>query len=199
MFEPTDKLVIRLAAADVMTRPTLGNLTPGISINVAGRQPHRHGRQSQARAVPRATYDAAVEYYFGSGSLLSVALFQKNIQSFIQTQSTTGVFTGNSFGLPDSLAIAACGALYPATCNPASNNWVFSFPANTPGGKLRGFEINYQQPLRFLPGFLKNTGILLNYTQVTSNIKYLNGAGVVVVVAPLTNLSKRSANATLLL
>ena len=90
-------------------------------------------------------------------------------------------FTGNPFGLPDSLAIAACGALYPATCNPASNNWVFSFPANTPGGKLRGFEINYQQPFRFLPRFLKNTGVLLNYTQVTSNIKYLNGAGVVVV------------------
>ncbi|MEO5493619.1 MAG: TonB-dependent receptor [Sphingomonas sp.] len=196
VFEPTDKLVIRLAAADVMTRPTLGNLTPGVAVNVSGANRTVAVGNPKLEPFRARTYDAAIEYYFGQGSLLSVALFQKNIQSFIQTQSTTGVYTGNALGLPDSLAIAACGNLFPATCNPASNNWVFSFPANTPGGKLRGFEINYQQPLRFLPGFLKNTGLLLNYTQVTSDIKYLNGAGVVVVTAPLTNLSKRSANAT---
>ncbi|MES2441551.1 MAG: TonB-dependent receptor [Pseudomonadota bacterium] len=196
VFEPTSQLTLRVAAADVMTRPNLGNLTPGVSVNVSGA--NRTVTVGNPRLEPfRArTYDAAIEYYFGQGSLISVALFQKNIESFIQTQSQTGVYTGNSLGLPDSLAIAACGALFPATCNPASNNWVFSFPANTPGGKLRGFEVNYQQPLRFLPGFLRNTGLLLNYTQVSSDIKYLNGAGVVVVTAPLTNLSKKSANGT---
>ncbi|MDB5678873.1 TonB-dependent receptor [Sphingomonas bacterium] len=194
VIEPTDKLLIRLAAADVMTRPSLGSLTPGVAVNVSGA--NRTVTVGNPKLAPfRArTYDAAIEYYFGSGSLISVALFQKNIQSFIQTQSSTSTFTGNSLGLPDSLATAACGAT--PNCAPGLNNWTFSFPANTPGGKLRGFEINYQQPLRFLPGFLKNTGILLNYTQVTSNIQYLNGAGVVVVTAPLTNLSKRSANAT---
>jgi TonB-dependent receptor len=194
LFEPTRQITIRLAAADVMTRPNLGNLTPGVSVNVSGA--NRTVTVGNPKLAPfRArTYDAAVEYYFGQGSLISVAAFQKNISSFIQTQSSTGTFTGNSLGLPDSLAIAACGAT--SGCAPGLNNWTFSFPANTPGGKLTGFEINYQQPLRFLPGFLKNTGLLLNYTQVASTIKYLNGAGVVVVTAPLTNLSKRSANAT---
>lgn len=194
LFEPTSKITIRLAAADVMTRPNLGNLTPGVSVNVSGA--NRTVTVGNPKLAPfRArTYDAAIEYYFGQGSLISVAGFIKNINSFIQTQSSTGTFTGNPFGLPDSLATAACGAT--PSCAPGLNNWTFSSPANTPGGPLRGFEINYQQPLRFLPGPLKNTGILLNYTQVSSNIKYLNGAGVVVVTAPLTNLSKRSANAT---
>jgi len=196
VFEPAKNLLIRFAAADVMTRPTLGNLTPGVSINVAGANRTVTVGNPKLEPFRARTYDAAVEYYFGSGALVSVALFQKNIESFIQTQSSTGTFTGNSLGLPDSLAIAACGAQYPATCNPSSNNWVFSFPANTPGGKLRGFEVNYQQPLKFLPGLLSNTGVLLNYTRVTSDIKYLNGAGVVVVTAPLTNLSKESANGT---
>ncbi len=194
-IEPTDKLTIRLAAADVMTRPNLGSLPPGISINVAGaNRTVTVGNPTLAPFRAR-TYDAAIEYYFGSGSILSLALFQKNIASFIQTQTTQSTtFTGNPFGLPDSLAVAACGTT--PGCAPNLNNWSFSFPANTPGGRLRGFEVNYQQPLRFLPGFLSNTGVLLNYTQVSSDISYLNGAGVVVVTAPLTNLSKRSANGT---
>ncbi len=39
-------------------------------------------------------------------------------------------------------------------------------PINTNGGKLTGFEINVQQPFSFLPGLLKNSGVLLNYTKV---------------------------------
>ena len=43
---------------------------------------------------------------------------------------------------------------------------------NTPGGDLTGFEISYQQPFSFLPGFWKDFGILLNYTHVSSDIAY---------------------------
>ena len=52
-------------------------------------------------------------------------------------------------------------------------------PANTPGGPLKGFEVSYQQAFTNLPGLLKNTGLLLNYTSVKSSIDYVNGAGVV--------------------
>lgn len=196
VVEPTDKFLIRLSAADVMARPNLTSLTPGVSISVSGANRSVTVGNPALQPYRARTVDLSLEWYFSRGALLSVALFQKNINTFVQTLTTNGVFTGNSFGLPDSLAIAACGSLYPATCNPASNNWAFNAPSNTPGGKLQGFEINFQQPLRFLPGFLRNTGILLNYTGVKSDIKYLNGAGAVVVTAPLTNLSKKSANGT---
>ncbi len=133
---------------------------------------------------------------FQPGALLSVALFEKQINSFVQTLSSSGTFSSNPFGLPDSAAIAACGTSYPATCSPAFPNWTFTVPTNTPGGTLKGIELNYQQPLRFLPWFLKNTGILLNYTYITSSIKYENGAGVVVAEDDLTGLSRHAANAT---
>ncbi|WP_216352888.1 TonB-dependent receptor [Sphingomonas sp. LM7] len=197
VIEPTDNFVIRAAAAQVMARPNLGNLTPGVSITVSGANRTVAVGNPQLEPFRAATYDLAFEWYFARGALLSVALFQKDISTFVQTLSSTGTFSSNPFGLPDTLAIAACGSLYPTTCNPASNNWTFNAPANTPGGRLRGFEINYQQPLRFLPGFLSNSGVLLNYTRVTSDINYLNGAGAVVVTAPLLNLSKQSANGTL--
>ncbi|MBD4306462.1 hypothetical protein GUH22_11050, partial [Xanthomonas citri pv. citri] len=44
---------------------------------------------------------------------------------------------------------------------------------NTPGGPLKGFELTYQQAFDFLPGFWRNFGIQLNYTQVDSKINYL--------------------------
>lgn len=198
VIEPTEKLALRLAAAKVMSRPSLGSLPPGGSVSVSGANRTVSFGNPNLDPFRATTLDASIEWYFDAGSLLSLALFQKDIKSFIQTVTLAGVpFTGNPYGLPDSVAIAACGALYPTTCNPASNNWSFSVPTNSPGGKLRGLEVNFQMPFRFLPGFLGNTGTLLNYTHVTSRIDYLSAAGGVAATADLTGLSRNSANATL--
>jgi len=195
VIEPASNLVVRLAAARVMARPDLGSLPPGASISVSGSGRTVSVGNPTLDPYRADTYDAAVEWYFQPGSLLSLALFQKNIGSFVQTVSTPGsVFSGNPFGLPDSVAVAACGST--PNCGPSLNNWTFSAPRNSPGGRLRGFEVNYQQPLRFLPGFLSNTGLLLNYTQVSSKIKYLAADGTVATINQLTGLSRRSANAT---
>ncbi len=195
VLEPASNLVVRLAAARVMARPDLGSLPPGASISVSGSGRTVSVGNPTLDPYRADTYDAAVEWYFQPGALLSVALFQKNIGSFVQTVSTPGsVFSGNPFGLPDSVAVAACGST--PNCGPSLNNWTFSAPRNSPGGRLRGFEVNYQQPLRFLPGFLSNTGLLLNYTQVSSRIKYLAADGTVATTNQLTGLSRRSANAT---
>jgi TonB-dependent receptor len=73
-----------------------------------------------------------------------------------------------------------------------------SQPVNSKGGTLKGFEVNVQQPFVFLPGFLKNFGVLANYTFVDSKIQYLTAAdGSTSVRAPLVGLSKHAANATL--
>lgn len=195
VIEPAQNLLVRLAAARVMARPDLGSLPPGASISVSGSGRSVSVGNPNLDPYRADTYDAAIEWYFQPGALLSVAVFQKNIDSFVQTVSTPGsVFSDNPFGLPDSVAVAACGST--PNCAPNLNNWTFSAPANSPGGRLRGFEVNYQQPLKFLPGPLGNTGILLNYTQVSSRIKYLAGDGSIAAVNDLTGLSKRSANAT---
>jgi iron complex outermembrane receptor protein len=57
--------------------------------------------------------------------------------------------------------------------------------------------VNYQQQFSFLPGFLKNFGLLANYTRVTSDIDYiLNQATGTTAAFPLVGLSKNQANAT---
>ena len=76
---------------------------------------------------------------------------------------------------------------------------------NTPGGPLKGYELTYQQPFTFLPGFWRNFGVQFNYTHVESEIKYLfstaanSNATVVTSIAEndLVNLSPNSYNATL--
>ncbi|MGV3480779.1 MAG: TonB-dependent receptor, partial [Sphingobium sp.] len=195
VIEPASNLIVRLAAARVMARPDLGSLPPGASISVAGAGRTVSVGNPMLDPYRADAYDAAVEWYFQPGALLSLALFQKNIGSFVQTVTTTGTFSSNPFGLPDSFAVAACGTAQ--NCAPNLNNWQFNAPRNSPGGRLRGFEVNYQQPLRFLPGFLSNTGLLLNYTQVSSKIKYLAADGSVATINQLTGLSRRSANATI--
>ena len=78
-----------------------------------------------------------------------------------------------------------------------SDEFTFTVPVNTPGGKLQGVELNYVQPFTFLPGKWSNLGVQLNYTWVESKIQYINSAGQPVMKTDLTGLSKSSWNATL--
>ncbi|HZW15767.1 MAG TPA: TonB-dependent receptor [Brevundimonas sp.] len=189
VFEPMEDFLIRLGAAKVMTRPGLGSLTPGGTVSVSGNNRTVSSGNPLLEPTRATTYDAAFEWYFAPESILSLALFKKEINSFVANDTMSMPFTGNSLGLPDSVAVAACGAT--PGCSPAAD-WTFNQPVNTDGGELEGFEISYQQPLTFLPGFLSNLGVLANYTYVNSEIEYPNGT-----INTLTELSKRAYNGTL--
>ncbi len=195
VFEPMTDLLVRFGAADVMTRPNLGQLNPGASVSVSGANRTVTAGNPELDPFRARSYDVSFEWYFHPEALLSFAYFYKDVDSFIQTVRETAPFTGNSLGLPDSVAIAACGAAYPATCGPAVD-WQFSLPRNTPGGPVEGFEIGAQLPFYFLDGWLSNFGIVANYTNVESEIDYVNATGAVVVSDSLTGLSDESWNAT---
>jgi TonB-dependent receptor len=182
-------VLIRFGAAKVMTRPGLGSLTPGGTVSVSGNNRTVNSGNPMLEPTRATTYDFAVEWYFAPESILSLALFRKEINSFVANDTVTQPFTGNALGLPDSVAVAACGAT--PGCSPGAD-WVFNQPVNTDGGDLDGFELSYQQPLTFLPGILSNLGVLANYTYVDSQIQYPNGT-----TNTLTNLSKVAYNGTL--
>ena len=147
-----------------MARPQLGNLSPGGSINTTGQLSITTGNPllDPFRAT---TVDASFEWYFAPESLLAVGLFYKDIGTFIQTLRTEIPF--NQTGLPLSLLPA----------NFTGNElFLVTAPINTEGGPLKGFEITYQQPFRFLPGPLRNLGAILNFTYVESKIAYVTSA-----------------------
>ena len=179
-IEPREDLVIRLGAAKVMSRPALGDLTPGGSLST----PTRRVSYGNPLLKPfRATnLDLAAEWYFQSEGLLAAAVFYKEIDSFITTVTETVPW--RSLGLDDSLLAGT----------PASPDEDFDVTRkiNGDGGKLHGVEVQYQQPFTFLPGFWSDFGFLGNFTYVDSEVNYGDGRK-----GPLTNQSKYAFNTTL--
>ncbi len=189
VFELTPDLLARFSAAKVMSRPELGNLTPTASITATTRT----GTVNNPFLDPiRAnTADLSLEWYFRPGSLLSVAYFYKDIETYIQRITSPVIYT--ELGLPNALLDGT----------PSSPTDVFNVSRleNTDGGPLKGFELNAQVQLDMLPGIWSNFGVLANYTRVESEIEYiLTSTGGVVTAsttADLVGLSKNSASGTL--
>jgi TonB-dependent receptor len=146
------------------------------------------------------TYDLSAEWYFAEESVLALALFHKDIGSFVQTVVTQIPFTET--GLPLQQAIDQCAAS-PSGYGPSCNEnlpWNVNAPGNSPGGDLDGYELSYQQPFSFFQGFASNFGLIANYTFVDGNIDYLGVVGGVTTILrpdePLLNLSENTANLT---
>lgn len=195
VIEPTDGFLIRFAAAEVMARPGLGNLNPAPAISVSGA--NRTITLGNPNLDPfRATaFDLSFEWYFAPESLVSVALFHKDINSLVSTaRITIPNFAANPAGIDNTFGLFACGGVV-AGC--MDQTWQYNEAVNSPGGPVEGFEIGLQLPFTFLPGILGNFGFAGNYTRVTSDITYFGPTGLVIAEGDLTGLSRESYNATL--
>jgi TonB-dependent receptor len=185
----TRDIVLRGAVAKVLARPDIGTLSPGGSFSVSG------GNRTFTRGNPDLTpteawsYDLSGEWYFAPQSAFIIGLFYKHIDSFIATTQQQIPF--NQLGLPDSI-LAGTGAT-------TSDIFTVTQPVNSNGGNLKGAEISFQAPFRFLPGFLRNFGVLANYTYVDSKVKYplTTAANAPTINYPLVGLSKHTFNGTL--
>ncbi len=183
VLEAAEGFFIRASVAKVMARPTLGSLTPGGSFSAFSRTlSFGNPMLDPFRAW---NYDAALEWYFADDSLISAAFFYKDISSFVARQTDSVPFS--ELGLDSALLldVATPSDIFDVTRN-----------VNGEGGNLKGFEIQYQQPFTFLPGFLANTGFTGNYTYVTSRVNYAS-ATEPPRYNDLLNLSNHAANATL--
>lgn len=189
VLEVTPDLLARFSAAKVMSRPDLGTLPPSAGVNGITRT----GTVNNPFLDPiRAkTFDLGLEWYFREGSLLSVAYFYKDIDTFIQRVTSQIPFS--ELGLPNSLL--------DGTAAVPSDIFTVSRSENTPGGPLKGVELNAQVQLTFLPGIWRNLGVLANYTHVESEIEYIlastNGVVTASTRTDLTGLSRDSASGTL--
>ncbi len=184
-LDVTRDFIVRLAVAKVMARPQLGFLSPGGSISTTGTLSINSGNPL-LKPFRAKTLDASFEWYFEKNALISIGLFYKDIGTYIQNLRNNIPY--NQTGLPLSLL--------PTNF---TGNEIFSVttPINTNGGALKGYEISYQQPFKFLPGYLRNTGTILNYTYVKSRIDYLvSPTSSATITDDLLNLSPKSWNAT---
>ena len=184
--EVAKDVVLRFAAAKVMSRPQLGNLSPGGTISTTGTLSITSGNPL-LKPFRATTFDGSAEWYFAKNGFLGLGLFQKNINTYIQSLRSSTTY--KSTGLPLSLL---------PTNFTGDEIFQVTTPINTNGGKLTGFEINYQQPFTFLPGAAANFGTLVNYTDVKSKIDYqVSPTDTTVIRDDLLNLSPKSWNFTL--
>ena len=197
VLSPADDFLIRFSAAQEISRPDLTNLLPGATVTKSGANPLSVTSQNPDLNPYRdKAVDMSFEWYYDKGALFSVAFFYKHLDDLIVTQTLNIPYEGNPFGLPDSLALAACGGTFTQACN-TTNIAQFKSTINQKGSPLYGTEINWQQPFNFLPDFWSNFGYLGNVTFVQAQQTYYNPDGTVQAIADLTNLSRTSYNSTL--
>ena len=161
-LDVNEDVVLRAAYADVMSRPGLSTLSPGGSVDAFGLAvSYGNPFIEPFRAT---NYDLSVEYYFAEGALFSLAYFIKDIESFPTSEVTR--LNWQDIGLPDSVLGGQAEI---------ANNEIFDVRRTVTGegGKLDGFEVQYQQTLDFLdaPDWVKNFGVLANMTFVDSDVQ----------------------------
>ena len=96
--------------------------------------------------------DLMAEYYFNSVGVLSAGVFYKDISDFIYIRNYE--FTGSQY-----------------------DGYEATQPVNGSSADLVGFELNLQQQLTFLPGFLSGFGVYGNYTYSWSEAELINSDG----------------------
>ncbi len=143
-YDYSDELVLRFAAAKVMSRPDYEYLSSRQAydcndINCVGKQGNPDLDPYRADQ-----FDLSAEWYFNSSSVLSFAYFFKDIETYI---------TYDKF---DYLVDEGNGVIDPATGR--EMDATLTTPYNGEGGTNQGYEINYQQD--FGMGF----GAQANYT-----------------------------------
>lgn len=187
-IEPVENVLVRFAAAKAMSRPTLASLSPAGSINTTSNT--LSIGNPYLDPIRANTYDMSLEWYPTKDTLFTVSLFKKDLESWIQSLVRTIPFGETGYDV----------SLLDGTGQSAATPYTVTQPINTQGGELQGFEVSVNQPFNFLPSFLSNTGMILNYTQVDSTINYVISSTATATTYAAYNLigmSPTSYNATL--
>lgn len=176
------KLLVRGGWAKVMARPAINLLAPNVTCTTGSGDPARGGDGTDDCTAGnpdlkpyRATkYDLSFEFYPNRDSKLTLALFRTNIDTYVRSNIyQPGV---NFYG---------DGRLFDVTQ-----------PINGQGAKTQGFELDGNQALTFLPGWLSGFGVNANYTRMT--FSYAPGNQLISPldnsVLPYPGLSKNAYN-----
>ncbi|MGE6452961.1 TonB-dependent receptor [Shewanella baltica] len=141
-FDLQEDLILRASASSVMARNNYSDLKPGLAI--AKNFGTATGGNPNLKPYKANQADLGIEWYFTESSMLSAALFYKDIDNVVFVTESTQYIEG-------------CGA--------SESEWDkcrVTAPANGGSGSVTGLEIQLQH--NFESGF----GFLTNYTYVDS-------------------------------
>ena len=140
----TDDFLVRVSASQTIQRAGLADLAPSTFINPTNLT--SGGGNAQLTPPISSNLDLSMEYYTGGSSLISGALFYKDVEDFIATGT-----------IEETLTIDGNTDVYQT-----------SRPFNIASAKVRGFEVGVTQFFDFLPAPFNGFGIIANYTYADS-------------------------------
>lgn len=164
-FALADDQVIRVAAAKVMARPSMADMkaTGSFSLSSTGADatnPILRGGGGNPYLEPfRANaLDVSYEKYFGKKGVISLAAFYKNLDSYIL-----------SIGRPFDFSpyVTASTTLPPS----GSKMGIWTSKVNGTGGKIQGYEVNFDVPFSLAFKALDGFGMQMNFSDTTSDVK----------------------------
>ena len=123
-FDITPKLLLRMSAAETMSRPDFSAL--GGSVSVQDTTLTGNGGNPNLKPIKAAVYDAALEWYYAPTAVAAVSLFYDDLSSYV----TYGV----------------SNAVYYSQFYKKNETYSISSPVNT-SGTVKGVELQIQQPL----------------------------------------------------
>ncbi|MBB3475209.1 TonB-dependent receptor [Sphingomonas sp. BK345] len=161
----TTKLVGRLAASRVLTRPNVTDVAPRITVSTDAAT--ASGGNPQLVPFLATQFDGSLEWYFAPSGLLSGAVFYKALDNYI-TQNNVQIEI------------------------PGRGNVNLSTQINGGDAKVYGAEFAYSQVFTFLPKPLDGLGVQASYTHTSVQADYK--AGDREIRDQLIGLSKNSFN-----
>lgn len=188
-FEIAEDLALRFAASRVLSRPPMQDMriTREINFNpdrIDSTDPFRSpytgdGGNPNLRPTLSRNFDISLEKYFGRGGYVSLALWQKNLETYLRPG-------GDRFFLDLSG--------YPAPAwlgrQPLIRTAFVTTPGNAEGGELKGVEFAFNVPLEAFNEALEGFGFYGNFAQNWSNVEFADSrAG----DTELPGLSKQTA------
>ncbi|KID56304.1 TonB-dependent receptor [Pseudoalteromonas luteoviolacea] len=127
-FDLSDQLISRFAVARVMSRAQFHHLMPSTNYNVT--QAQGQGGNPNLNPYRATQYDFGLEWYFTDSALASIAIFNKDVESFIEFNRNIESHEGILMSIDR--------------------------PINGAGGVIRGVELSYQQAIAYGFGVIAN-------------------------------------------
>jgi len=179
-FQVTEEQILRFSYNETLSSHDTDNLGRGLSVTRLI-QPNGtfQAQEANANGNPnlkpwRSTnLDASYEWYFSETGLLSLGIFQMDIESFIENGTVIRSDITDSDGQITNLTVPTKTKL------------------NGVGGKIEGIEFTYQQSFDFLPESLNGLGMMFNYTYAPSESANTDWYG---DVLPINDNSENQAN-----
>ncbi len=154
-FELRDDLILRAAAASVLSRPAFGVLNPGQGGSAVLRL--ITSGNPDLEPITADQLDLALEWYFADYAIASAGAFYKTAEGFVETGTTFRTLSD---------------VIDPQTDEPVVLR--VNQPSNGPDTTIQGFEFAYQQTFARLPEPFDGLGVTLNYTFIDSADDFLN-------------------------